>query len=136
MKKIELRKEIWSVLPLMIFMMAGTWVSVHDFVVLHQKVFQTPAREGGALLMLFGMGLGLAVRFTLIERAGFSSLAQTKRLLITDEHILITDGVFRHIRHPLYLGIILLNFGIALFFSSMEENHKQALLEYLNRKPS
>ena len=27
-------------------------------------------------------------------------------------------------------------YRIALFFSSMEENHKQALLEYLNRKPS
>ena len=39
--------------------------------------------------------------------------------MIVDEHKLITDGIFGHIRHPLYLGKIVAHFGIALFFSSL-----------------
>ena len=66
-----------------------------------------------------GLLLELWVRVTLVDRAGFRSLTETRRLLITAEHPLITDGVFGHIRHPLYLGRITLDFGIALLFSSL-----------------
>ncbi len=95
------------------------WVSVHDFVYLHHKVFQTQALWGGVLLIFLGVVLELIVRFTLVERAGFDSLTETKRLLITHDHNLLTDGVFGRIRHPLYLGRITLDFGIALLFSSL-----------------
>ncbi len=119
MKNVGFWKEAWSLIPATIFILAGIAVSVHDFVYLHQKVFHSPALRGGMLLIFLGLLLEVAVRLTLVERAGFGSLAETKRLLITDEHNLITDGVFGRIRHPLYLGRITWDFGIALLFSSL-----------------
>ncbi len=114
MKNVKFWKEAGSLIPASIFILAAMAVSVHDFVYLHQKVFHSPARWGGMLLIFLGLLLELVVRQKLVERAGFSGLAETKRLLITDEHNLITDGVFGRIRHPLYLGRITWDFGIAL----------------------
>lgn len=114
MKKLNFWKEFWSLIPAGIFIVAGAVVSL-----LHHKDSQPPALIGGVLLMTLGACLELRVRSTLIEKAGFGSLLQTKRLLITDEHKLITDGIFGHIRHPLYLGRIVADFGFALFFSSL-----------------
>lgn len=37
---------------------------------------------------------------------------------IQEDHTLITDGLFRYIRHPRYLGIIVFAAGIALIFRS------------------
>jgi protein-S-isoprenylcysteine O-methyltransferase Ste14 len=37
---------------------------------------------------------------------------------IQNDHKLVTDGPFRHIRHPRYLGIIIFATGIALIFNS------------------
>lgn len=117
MTKLGFWKELWSVTPAATFMLAGMVVSVHDFLHLHEKTLQSLAPVG-ALLFVLGAVLELSVRLQLIQRAGFSGFSQTKRLLITDQHSLITDGVFAHIRHPLYLGRITLDFGFALFFSS------------------
>ncbi len=119
MKSVGFWKEAWSLAPATIFILAGMAVSVYDFVYVHQKVFHSPAAWGGVLLISSGLFLEVAVRLALVERAGFSSLTETKRLLITPRHNLITDGVFGRIRHPLYLGRITLDFGIALLFSSL-----------------
>jgi protein-S-isoprenylcysteine O-methyltransferase Ste14 len=109
----------WSAIPTVIFALAGGAVSIHEVVYLHQKVFQTPALAGGVLIV-FGTVLELIGRLTLIKRAGFSGLNETKRLLITDDHHLITDGIFGHIRHPIYFGrMILSHFGFALLFFSL-----------------
>ena len=51
MKNISFWKEAWSSISVLVFILAGWAVSVHDFVYLHQKVFQTPALVGGLLLM-------------------------------------------------------------------------------------
>ncbi len=103
-------------MPLVIFTLAGIAVSVLH----HTQESQTPATEiGGVLLMLLGATLELCVRITLIEKAKFPGLLSTKRLMIVDQHKLITDGIFGHIRHPLYLGRNVANFGIAVFFSSL-----------------
>ena len=114
MKKLNFWKEFWSSIPVVIFVLAGAAVSL-----LQHNNSHPLAVIGGVLLMTLGAGLELSVRGTLIEKAGFGSLSQTKRLLITDEHKLITDGIFGHIRHPLYLGRIVADFGFALFFSSL-----------------
>ncbi len=50
MKTIGFWKEAWSLTPMMIFIMAGLAVSVHDFVYLHHEVLQTTA-SGGAFLI-------------------------------------------------------------------------------------
>ena len=119
MKRLDSWKEAWSLAPIATFVVAGMVVSGYDFFYLHLGVFNPPALAGGAFLIFIGGLLELTVRFTLIEKAGFGGLAATKRLLITDKHTLITNGVFRHIRHPLYLGRIVMDFGIALAASSL-----------------
>ncbi|MFX0060325.1 MAG: methyltransferase family protein [Candidatus Heimdallarchaeota archaeon] len=43
----------------------------------------------------------------------------TPRIVIKDHHQLITKGIYRYIRHPLYLGYILLLFGYSFAFSSL-----------------
>lgn len=42
----------------------------------------------------------------------------TPKIVIKDHHQLITKGIYRYIRHPLYLGYILLLFGYSFAFSS------------------
>jgi len=53
------------------------------------------------------------------KKAGFSSLVSTSRLQIVESHRLIKDGLYKHVRHPLYLGEILRNSGFVLIFSSI-----------------
>lgn len=40
------------------------------------------------------------------------------QVTIQEEHRLVTEGLYRYLRHPRYLGIILTNLGIALVFRS------------------
>ncbi|UCE28932.1 MAG: isoprenylcysteine carboxylmethyltransferase family protein [Candidatus Bathyarchaeota archaeon] len=53
------------------------------------------------------------------KKAGFSSIASTARLQIVESHRLVKDGLFKHVRHPVYLGETLRNFGFVLIFSSI-----------------
>lgn len=117
-KRIGFWRETWSLAPAAVFMLAGMAVSVDHFIRIEDRVFQAPALVGGVLLFGAGALLELKVRFALMKKAGFPSMAATKRLLIPDEPALITDGVFGIIRHPLYLGRIALDFGIALACTS------------------
>jgi protein-S-isoprenylcysteine O-methyltransferase Ste14 len=63
---------------------------------------------------LFGIGgaLRLAPVFALGSR--FSGL-----VAIQADHRLVTDGIYRLIRHPSYLGLIMSTFGWALAFRSI-----------------
>ena len=81
-------------------------------------MFQVYAFAGLGLLLIGGY-LRYKIRYELKEKAGFSSLASTARLQIVKNHQLITDGFYKHIRHPLYLGETLRNFGFVLIFSSI-----------------
>ncbi len=42
----------------------------------------------------------------------------TMEVSIQHEHTLVTDGPYRHIRHPRYLGIMIFSLGLALVFRS------------------
>jgi len=37
---------------------------------------------------------------------------------IQREHVLITNGLYRHLRHPRYLGVLTFSLGISLVFRS------------------
>ena len=58
-------------------------------------------------------------RLELRKKAGFGSLAATVRLQIIESHHLVRDGLYKLVRHPIYLGTILVNFGIVSVFSSV-----------------
>lgn len=60
--------------------------------------------------------LGLIIRFVAIGtlKKNFSS-----RLRIREGHTLVTNGIYHRIRHPAYLGLILIILGIPVLLSSV-----------------
>ncbi len=80
--------------------------------------FQLVALVGLILLIIGGL-VRIKARLELKKKAGFDSLSKTAKLQIVEDHQLVTDGIFGHIRHPIYLGEILRNVGITVFFSSI-----------------
>jgi protein-S-isoprenylcysteine O-methyltransferase Ste14 len=66
--------------------------------------------KGSALLILGGILLLLG-RIQLGEYGG-------PRIVIEDKHQLITTGVYKCIRHPMYLGFLLLFLGYSVAFGS------------------
>ena len=115
MKYLSFRKEAWSAIPTTVFTLAGVAVSV----LYHNESRTLTTQMTGVLLIAVGLLLDLWVRSILTEKAKFPDWMSTKRLVIVDQHKLVTDGLFGHVRHPLYLGRISMMFGIALFFSSL-----------------
>ena len=117
----ELRKgarEDWTLLPFLVTVLTGFLVAILDFVFLQSLEFQIFAFLGLFLLVIGGY-LRNKARFALRRKAGFGSLAATARLQIVENHQLVKDGVYKHIRHPLYLGETLRNLGIVTVFSSV-----------------
>jgi len=114
----KLSKEDWTLLPYMTIAGAGFIASILDFVFLQNLVFQVYAIAGLVALAIGGY-LRNKARSELRKKAGFSSLAATGRLQIVEGHRLVKDGLYRHVRHPLYSGEIVRNFGFPLIFSSV-----------------
>ena len=46
-------------------------------------------------------------------------LLSSSRLKIVEDQRLVTEGVYKHVRHPLYLGEMSRNLGFCLLFSSL-----------------
>ena len=118
MTRIPLVKD-WGYIPYLAFASAAILVSIMDFVLLQDLQFQTGIffLSGIPLLML---ALYIRVRARIeVRRAGFESLLSTGRLQIVREHKLVKDGLYKHIRHPLYLGEMMRNVAFPLIFSSL-----------------
>ncbi|UCD45785.1 MAG: isoprenylcysteine carboxylmethyltransferase family protein [Candidatus Bathyarchaeota archaeon] len=110
-------KEDWASVPFLLIVMAGWVVAVYDFWKFQGLRFQLNAwTVTGVALLVFGGVLRLTSRRTLMK-AGFG-LVSSSRLQIVEDQRLVTDGVYRHIRHPLYLGEMARNLGVALVLSS------------------
>jgi protein-S-isoprenylcysteine O-methyltransferase Ste14 len=96
----------------------GFVAAILDFVFLQSLTFQVFALAGLCLLLIGGY-LRFKARLELKEKAGFSNVASTGRLQIVESHQLVKEGLYKHVRHPIYLGEILRNFGFVLIFSSI-----------------
>lgn len=108
----------WTALPFLGTATAGFVVAILDFVFLQNLRFQVYALAG-LFMLLLGMYLRTKARFELKKKAGFGSLVATAKLQIVQNHHLVKDGLYKHIRHPLYLGETLRNLGFVLVFSSV-----------------
>ena len=116
-RKLGLRED-WAVVPGIAAIILGTAASVYDFAVLQNRDFQwTLLTVAGVLFIVSALALRTVSRAAL-NRAGFRQLGST-RLQIVEGQRLITDGVYAYVRHPLYLGDLLRNYGITMVFSSM-----------------
>jgi protein-S-isoprenylcysteine O-methyltransferase Ste14 len=97
---------------------SGFIVSLYDFVILQQLNIQLSiCGVTGFILLVIGGILRLVSRRTL-KKAGFT-LFNSGRLQVVEDHQLVTDGVYRLIRHPLYLGEMARNMGFALLLASL-----------------
>lgn len=66
----------------------------------------------GLALVAAGLGLRLAARRSLRQHFSYA-------LRLRDDHVLVTTGVYRRVRHPAYTGDMLFHFGVPLLFSSL-----------------
>jgi protein-S-isoprenylcysteine O-methyltransferase Ste14 len=110
-------REDWTVLPVILITSIGFIVTAINFIFLQNLKFQFFGLIGLALVIIGGY-LRTKARLQLKKKAGFDNLVSTSRLQIVEGQQLAKDGLYKHIRHPLYLGEILRNVGIVSIFSS------------------
>jgi protein-S-isoprenylcysteine O-methyltransferase Ste14 len=91
----------------------GSLTSVLDFIVIQHATYHFD------LVSLFGfvlVTLGLGVRLQATRTLGKYFSLKTR---VLPEHKLIKNGIYKHIRHPIYLGSMLAFFSITLIFHSL-----------------
>ncbi|TRO46267.1 isoprenylcysteine carboxylmethyltransferase family protein [Candidatus Bathyarchaeota archaeon] len=110
-------KEDWTVLPFTGLTLLGFATAIIDFAFFQNFTFQVFAIAG---LFLFSIGgaMRIKARLELNRKAGFGGYFRTWRVKILKDHQLVTDGLYKHIRNPIYLAEILRNLGVVLVFSS------------------
>jgi len=96
-----------------IIFFSGVLVTALDFIVIQGMIYHFDfVSLTGLVLLLVGSALRAQARRTLGRY--FSPVVR-----ILPEHELIRYGVYKHIRHPGYLGELLLYFSVPLFFHSL-----------------
>lgn len=111
-------KEDWAAVPYIVIGSSGFIVALYDFLKLqgmsfHLNIFTV----SGVPLLILGGVMRIQSRRALMG-AGLGLLSSS-RLKIVEDQRLVTEGVYRHVRHPLYLGEISRNFGFCLILSSL-----------------
>jgi protein-S-isoprenylcysteine O-methyltransferase Ste14 len=115
-KRLGLRED-WAVVPFMSLTLLGFAAAVYDFAVIQDLGLQL------SLVSLLGLAMlvsGGYLRFTSRRQlmgAGLTMLGSS-RLVTVEGQRLVTDGLYRRIRHPLYLGEATRNLGFTLILSS------------------
>ena len=116
----EVKKNIeedWTLIPFLGLTLLGFAAAILDFVYRQNFRFQVFA-VAGLFLLVVGEVIRMKARLELKRKAGFSSNTKTVRLKIVKDHQLVSDGLYKHIRHPIYFGEILRNLGFVIIFSS------------------
>ncbi|MFH2109656.1 MAG: isoprenylcysteine carboxylmethyltransferase family protein [Candidatus Bathyarchaeota archaeon] len=115
-RKLGLRED-WAVVPFMSLTMLGFAATVYDFTVIQNLSYQlSPMSLLGLAMFSFGGYLRFMSRRRLM-RAGLTMLGSS-RLVTVEGQRLVTDGLYRRIRHPLYLGEMTRNLGFTLILTS------------------
>ena len=104
-------------LPFTGLALLGFATAILDFAFFQNFTFQVFAVPG-LLLLLIGGAMRIKARLELNRKAGFGGYFRTWRVTILKDHQLVTDGLYKHIRNPIYLAEILRNLGLVIIFSS------------------
>jgi len=111
-------KRDWTAIPFIGLTLLGFAAAILDFIYLQNFNFQVYGIVG-FFLLIFGGVIRFKARLELKKKAGFSSYVETGKVKILKDHQLVTDGLYKQIRNPIYLGEILRNLGFVLIFSSV-----------------
>ncbi len=104
---------LYFALPWVIVWTGGLWVCAKDLIREQGSLYVLSVQSGtGLALLAFGFSILITAQITLRK-----SYAST--LIIWENHQLKTHGIYRLVRHPIYLGVILGSMGIAVYASSL-----------------
>ncbi len=73
---------------------------------------KSPMNVVGALIFIIGLIITVNAQMTL-------KLNYSSTLRIREGHQLITHGIYKHVRHPVYSGVILRAFAISIYATSL-----------------
>ena len=113
-KRNAIRKDVlFFLLPWILIMTLAAVVSVWEFAGGGDPELKlAPSSILGLLFIIFGLPIILLAAATL--RRSYSST-----LVIREDHQLIQHGIYKHVRHPIYSGTILVLLGIPLCLASL-----------------
>ena len=104
---------LYFALPAVLVLFAGFGVSAWDLFRQQGSLYILSVQSFvGSDLIVIGLTILLIARITL--RRSYSST-----LVIREDHQLITHGVYRFTRHPIYLGAIMVSIGVPVYASSL-----------------
>ena len=113
---LDLKKD-WAVVPYLGLILVGFGASLWDIIVSGHFQFAWTANVLFSIPFLLLVGLMRVLSRTILMNAGLGML-ESSRLRSVEDQKLVTTGVYRYIRHPLYLGEVCRNIGVSLFFNS------------------
>ena len=105
--------ERGSMLLIGVTLGVGLWLPLIANV-LRSALFPIDAVEGMVALVVMLIGLGLRV-WAAVTLGGY----YTRTLTTTKDHRVVTTGPYSRVRHPAYLGVILLWLGFGVLSSSL-----------------
>jgi len=115
---------LYFAIPALLVFTAGLVVSAWDgfdgFVTMTWKLARQPENlyffsvQNMVGLALFVVGLTTAIVAQITLKRFYSGT-----LVIREDHQLVTHGIYRYTRHPVYLGVIIAIIGMPVFASSL-----------------
>jgi len=122
LKRHEIKKDIlYFGLPAIFVFSSGLVVSVFDGSLksMLDQVEQSPGLLVLPPLSLVGVGLFI-LGFSIMIVAQITLWKNySATLVIREDHKLITQGIYKFCRHPIYLGVLIVASGISMFCTSV-----------------
>ena len=112
-------KKDWPLIFILFFLVTGGIWCLWDLISNLEQFTWSLWRVLGIVLIIIGKIIEIWVREELKKKAKYSNWISTIELRINQDHKLITNGLFKHVRHPLYSGAILGGLGLGLLSSSI-----------------
>jgi protein-S-isoprenylcysteine O-methyltransferase Ste14 len=121
MRKIVKKDLLVFALPAFVVYLAGAAVSLWDFAKRLEGLNPVTSQSLNLLSLQGIIGLALVGSGLILNLVAAGTLRRfySSTLVIRSGHRLITHGVYRFTRHPIYLGVVMVSTGMAVTLSSL-----------------